>query len=268
MVDRETAAAIEKSPFLRSFANLEVRTTTGTRATWTGRYLYGKQTYIELFGPGDLSLGDSPAPIGTWGIAISADVPGGNAALKRALEAAGQKAFVEMETRKFGNRTVPWFEALTAVTPYGDSGDLAEDVTIWAMEYVPSYFEVAEAAKEPAEHPGDVVSRERYQPDAYANKLMRDVTFAHFDVGAADLARIEPLLRAAGYRIVRSGSDIQAIGRDSTFRFSLIAADGRALREVRFALNRPVSGRVETIGRSRLSVGPGAAAAWTFPPLQ
>ncbi len=43
-VDPVTAEAIRGSEFLRRFANLEVRTTTGTRATWTGRYLYGRRS--------------------------------------------------------------------------------------------------------------------------------------------------------------------------------------------------------------------------------
>ena len=43
-VDAETAAAIRDSAFLRRFANLEVRTTTGSLSTWTGMYLYGRQT--------------------------------------------------------------------------------------------------------------------------------------------------------------------------------------------------------------------------------
>ncbi len=61
-VDRATAEAIRNSEFLRRFANLEVRTTTGTRNTWTGRYLYGERTYIEFFAPNDFSINDKPAP--------------------------------------------------------------------------------------------------------------------------------------------------------------------------------------------------------------
>lgn len=263
-VDPETAEAIRKSEFLRRFASLEIRTTTGTRSTWTGRYLYGRQTYIEFFAPEDFQINDKPAPIGSWGIALSGDAVGFNQVLKRRLEAAGSKSLTEVDTRKFGDRTVPWFEALTAITKHGDSGALGETVSVWAMEYKPSYFEIPEAAKEPAEGPDDVISRERYQPDIFAQRMMRDIVRVHFNVAPQDFARIEPLLRAAGYRITRSASEVFADGAEADFRFTLTAPDAQRLREVRFALNAPVRRHVEAIGRSTLVVGPEATATWTF----
>jgi hypothetical protein len=264
-VDPQTAEAIRKSEFLRRFANLEIRTTTGTRSSWTGRYLYGKQTYIEFFAPEDFHINDKPAPIGSWGIALSGDTVGFNKVFKRRLEAAGDKALIEVDTRKFGDRTVPWFEALTAISKHGDSGALGKTVSVWAMEYKPSYFELPEAAKEPAEGPDDIISRERYQSDAYAERMMRDVVRVHFDVGPQDFARIEPLLRAAGYRIARSAGAVLADGAEADFHFTLTAPNAQGLREVRFALNAPVQRHIETIGRSTLVVGPDAAATWTFP---
>jgi hypothetical protein len=130
-VDPQTAEVIRKSEFLRRFANVEIRTTTGTRSTWTGRYLYGKQTYIEFFAPSDFHINDKPAPIGSWGIALSGDAVGFTQVLKRRLEGAGNKALIEVDTRKFGDRTVPWFEALTAITKHGASGALSETVSVW-----------------------------------------------------------------------------------------------------------------------------------------
>ena len=263
-VDPLTAEAIRSSAFLRRFANLEVRTTTGTRSIWTGRYLYGRRTYIEFFAPEDFEINDRPAPVGTWGIALSGDRGGFNALLKARLEAAGAKALTEVDTRKFGDREVPWFEALTAISRHGDSGALGETVSVWAMEYVPSYFDLPEAAKEPAEGPHDIISRERYQSDGYASKMMRDIVSAHFNLGPADFARIEPLLKAAGYRIRRSRAQIVADGQEADLHFSLTAPAAQGLREVRFALNRPSPPMTEVIGRSVLVVGPGAAATWSF----
>lgn len=263
-VDPGTAEAIRNSEFLRRFANLEIRTTTGARSTWTGRYLYGRQTYIEFFAPEDFHINDRPAPVGSWGIALSGDTVGFNRALQERLEAAGQTALVEMDTRKFGDNTVPWFEALTAITKHGDSGGLGETVSVWAMEYQPSYFELPEAAKESAEGPKDIISRERYQSDTYVQRMMRDVVQVHFELGQADFARIEPLFKAAGYRITRKGNDVLADGSEADFRFRLTRSASRGLREVRFALNAPVRRQVERIGNSTLVVGPDATAIWTF----
>jgi len=47
VLDRDTAQAIERSGYLREFANFELRTTTGADGdTWTGRYLLGRETYL------------------------------------------------------------------------------------------------------------------------------------------------------------------------------------------------------------------------------
>ena len=264
-VDRETADAIRNSDFLRGFANLEVRTTTGTRASWTGRYLYGKRTYIEFFAPEDFQINEKPAPVGAWGLAVSGDAVGFNRELKRRLETAGHKAVVEVDTRKLGNATVPWFEALTAVSQHGDSGALGETVSVWAMEYQPSYFELPEAGKEAAEGADDIISRERYQSDAYAGKMMRDILSVHFNVGPSDFARIEPLLSAAGYRLRHGANEVLATGAETELRFTLTDPGAQGLRQVRFALNAAAARRVESIGRSTLVVGPDATATWTFP---
>lgn len=261
-VDADTVHAIRTSPFVKRFANLEVRTTKGTLSTWTGTYLYGRQTYVEFFGPGDFQISSKPAPIGGWGIAVSGDRPGHVAQLKARLEAAGHNAVVEQDSRTFGERKVPWFTALTAVSQYGDSGGRDDVVSAWAMEYVPSYFELAEAAKEPAEGPADLISRERYQSDIYRQRMMRDVRRVEFDAGAKDYARIEPLLRAAGFRIGRSGNRVVADGDETDLAFHLTGRMG--LRKIEFSLNGPAAPEVHIIGRSRLYVGPGATAVWVF----
>lgn len=262
-VDAETAAAIEKSAFLRRFANVEVRTTTGTRSSWTGIYLYGRQTYAEFFGPDGFQIADQPAPVGGWGIALSGDRPGHVEQLKSRLESVGHKAIVEVDTRTFGTRKVPWFTALTAVSKHGDSGGRNDVIAAWAMEYVQSYFDLAEAAKEVAEGPNDSISRERYQSDAYRQRMMRDITRVEFSVAAKDFARLEPLLVAAGFRLEATADGIIADGDETDFLFH--TASGRmGLRKIAFALNSPVAANSEIIGRSRLSVGPGATAEWQF----
>ena len=261
-VDAETLAAIRKAPAVKRFANLEVRTTRGTLSSWTGTYLYGRQTYVELFGSGDFEIGGKPAPAGSWGIAVSGDRPGHVGELKSRLESAGYKAVVELDTRTFGERKVAWFTALTAVGPHGDSGGRDEAVSAWAMEYVPSYFEVPEAGKEPAEGASDLISRERYQSDLYRHAMMRDVTRVEFDVAAGDYARIEPLLTAAGFRLRRARGRVVADGDETDLVFHLTGRMG--LRRIAFALNAPAPAAVHVIGKSRLSIGPGATAVWTF----
>ncbi len=98
----------------------------------------------------------------------------------------------------------------------------------------------------------------------HLTKMMKDIVEVHFNIGPKDFARIEPLLRAAGYRINRSAQAILADGRETDLRFSLTTPSAQGLRQVRFVLNAPVSQHVEAIGNSTLVVGPDATATWSF----
>jgi hypothetical protein len=75
VVEAGTADAIARSDFLRSFGRFVVGTTVADSETWTGRYLFGRRTYVELFAPGDLE--GSGGAIGSTGIGLSTEGRGG-----------------------------------------------------------------------------------------------------------------------------------------------------------------------------------------------
>jgi hypothetical protein len=259
VVDRETADAIEHSDYLRDFANFEVRTTTGADKSWTGRYLYGRETYLELFGAGDLPGQD--AALGSSGMGLSVERAGDLATVTERLRDEGVTQPIEfLQTRDFGDGVpVPWFDAVLTTGEYDAFG-------AWAMEYRPEYFADPRGNTEPASHPGDV-GRERYLSDNYRDHLMRDVTAVRIGVTARDLASTEPLLRAGGFdvRPVRGGGIVARSGA-TTIRFDVVPLDQVGLRQVDLSLNRPVAHQhEERIGRSTLVVGPGSRAVWTFP---
>ncbi len=86
--DRETADAIEHSAYLRKFADFQVRTTTGADGeTWTGRYLMGRETYLELFGVGDVPGQDGT--LGCAGTGLSTERAGDLATVIERLRAEG-----------------------------------------------------------------------------------------------------------------------------------------------------------------------------------
>ncbi|MEW2398975.1 DUF5829 family protein [Streptomyces sp. NPDC046862] len=259
VLDRETADAIEHSAYLRDFANFQVRTTTGAGGqTWTGRYLMGRETYLELFGVGDLAGQDGT--LGSAGLGVSTERAGDIAAVTERLRDEGVADPIAFrQTRDFGDGVpVPWFDAVFTTDQY-------DAFQAWAMEYLPEYFADPRGNTEPADHPGDV-GRERYLSDAYSSHLMRDVTSVRLAVTARDLASTVPLLRAGGFA-VRSTADggVVAKGGGTTIRLDAVPRDRAGLRRVVFALNQPVEYRhEERIGHSTLVVGPGARAVWTF----
>src|SRR6266576_662166 len=87
VLDSETMAAIVASPLItEELGTFETRTTTANGGEkWTGHYLRGQNTYIELFGPG----GFRGARPGMVGIGFGVEDSGGVAALSAAFSARG-----------------------------------------------------------------------------------------------------------------------------------------------------------------------------------
>ncbi|WP_405624183.1 DUF5829 family protein [Streptomyces sp. NBC_00076] len=259
VLDRETADAIEHSDYLRDFASFQVRTTTGTGGqTWTGRYLTGRETYLELFGVGDLAGQDGT--LGSAGLGLSTERAGDLATVTERLKDEGVADPVEfLQTRDFGDGVpVPWFDAILTTTEYDAFG-------AWAMEYRPEYFADPRGNTEPPSYPGDV-GRERYHSDDYRNHLMRDVTFVRLAVTEGDLADTVPLLRAGGFAVrTVTGGGVVAERGGTTIRLDSVPREQAGLQRVEMSLNRPVKDRhVERIGHSTLAVGPGSHAVWRF----
>jgi hypothetical protein len=259
VLDRETADAIEHSGYLRGFANFELRTTTGADGrTWTGRYLLGRETYLELFAVGDLPGQDGKAGAGGMGLSTehADDLP----AVTDELRDEGiAHPIVYKQTRDFGDgKPVPWFDSLFTTHRYDAFG-------VWAMEYRPEYFADPRSKTEPASHPGDV-GRERYLSDDYRHHTMRDVTGIRIGITARDLANTVPLLRAGDFTVRRrQDGSVIARGADMTIRLDVVPLHETGLRQVEMSLNHPVMHRhEERIGRSTLVVGPFTRAVWTF----
>jgi hypothetical protein len=255
--DRETADAIENSTYLREFANFQLRTTTGTGGEqWTGRYLMGRETYVELFGVGDL-----PGTDGTQGVAglgLSTERDGDIDTMTGRLPAEGVPDPVEfLQTRDFGDGVpVPWFDAILTTDTYDDFG-------AWAMEYRSEYFADPRGNTEPASYPADV-GRERYLPDLYRDHLMRDVTSVRIGVTQGDLDDTVPLLRAGGFVVLTRPSGVVAVRGGTTIRFDVTPREQAGVKQYEFSLNHPANRHVEQLGHSTLVVGPGLRAVWTF----
>lgn len=254
--DRATADAVEHSAYVEEFADFEVRTTTGADGkVWTGRYLRGRETYLEIFGIGDVPGQDGR--LGSAGLGLSTERDGDIETVESRLLAAGAKPTEFTQTRDFGDgKPVPWFDSLFLIETYDSFG-------AWAMEYRDEYLDDPRSKVGPARFPGDV-SRERYLPDAYKDKLMRDITLIHLAVTAKDLASTMPLLRSGGFSLRTGPGSVVASRGGTTMRFDEVPLGRTGLKRVEFGLNRAVGRHVEKLGTSTLVVGPGKRAVWTF----
>jgi uncharacterized protein DUF5829 len=259
VLDHGTARAIEQSRYLREFANFDLRTTTGADGTtWTGRYLLGRETYLELFSEGDLP-GQDARP-GSGGMGMSTECADDLAKVTRQLPGLGVDQPIKFtQTRDFGDGVpVPWFDSVLTTDTY-------DAFAVWGMEYRPEYFADPRSDTEPPNHPRDV-GRERYLNDDYRHHRMRDVTDIRIGITERDLAKTVPLLRAGAFTLSPGANGgVVAHGDGTTIRFDVVSADRTGLRQVEMSLNHPVGYRHEVrLGRSTLVVGPSARAVWTF----
>lgn len=258
VLDRATADAVEHSTYLRAFSDFEVRTTTGGGLTWKGRYLKGRETYIEFFSEGDLPGQD--ALFGSSGLALSVENQGELATVTDRLKAQGISDPAEYDqTRDFGDGVpVPWFDTIRTTGQQYDAFDP------WAMEYRPEYFADPRSQTEPASHEGDV-GRERYLPDGYRDHQMRDITAIELAVPERDLTNTVPLLKAGGFTLRKLPDGVVAVSGGTRIELHGVPRERAGMRRVEMSLNRPMTTRhTERIGNSTLVAGPGAHAVWTF----
>lgn len=256
VLDTDTATAIGSSEYLKRFGVFEERTTTNGSMTYTGRYLYGRETYVEFFAEGAL-----PPPSdarGASGLALGTEREGDlDTVTQRLRELGVAEPVVGTQTRAFDGEQVPWFDLVLPSVQYERSYS-------WVMEYLPSYFADPRTGRdEPPSFPGDV-SRERYLPDTYRDRMMRDIVGVDLAVPPADLPALVLTLRAGGFAVQEDAAGVRAVGRGGTV-VTIVAAQAAGLRKIEFTLNAPPAGaHVEQIGHSTLTVGPGKRASWVF----
>ena len=259
MVDRETADAIEHSDYLGEFADRRINTGNDGTSTWTGRYLLGKETYLEFFGPGDAP----DAVAGDTGLAVSADKDGDLATATDNLRdlVADPVEFTQVTDLGDGN-PIPWFDVTYTTSTY-------DTFFSWAMEYRDEFLDDPRLSFPPAAYEGDV-SRDRYNRDRYLDHQLRDVIGIQIATTAADIEKMVPLWRAAGItiRVLKDGG-VLAFDGMTTIRLLPVPAEEAGVRHIILALNEAAEEpHTETIGNSTLHVGPGAYALWTFDPIE
>lgn len=251
VLDGETYEAIAGSDFVRrELAGFEQRTTTAGGMSWTGTYLYGEETYVELFGPGGV------AGVGRGGVIFGVDRPGELERVRARLAAElGEEPPVLERRRVKGEEPIPWFR----MTGYYDPGDvLGVGVMEYERGYLGAWYGDGEAAAT------DVSRRQNRARDYKPERLLDDVTGVTVAVPAAERARLLAQLEAFGYRLEVAGDGHLASGPGVHLRIVPASDERRGVVELELALRRPWQGERELrFGRSVLAFD-GRTATWTF----
>lgn len=256
VLDSATYHDVTASPFLQGeFAGHELRTTESGGLKWTGFYLYGRHTYLEIFGPGAMA-GLKPGDVG---IGLASEQPGGILSLVQRFNAQRFPFDTLTRTKSDSAGTFPWFLSWRA----GGTDLTSDHSALWVMEYS---AELARRAQPRDSLPASDRSRDRFLADRLVkDQLLAELTAATFALPVDDIAKISRTLDRAGVRVVAEGEGAVIMLEGFTLRL-VPAWDRPGVRKLEFALNREaLANPTYRFGpSSRLRFGPGRIAVWEF----
>lgn len=260
VLDSATVRAIAASPFVTdSLGAYEARTTTSNAgARWTGHYLYGRNTYLELFAP-DQRVG----AVGAGGVGLGVDCRGGIGLLASRLETVSSERFdTAMRTRTMGGSQVPWFRmGYFAVTD-----TLPHPVVVWVMEYDPGYIALRDSTTRDSS-----ITRESHLATQYLPERellgIREATFA---LPAEEIPRVVHQLVLFGFSAKDLGTGTRLTSPDLTLLLRPARPDYHGLVSLTLDLVNEAQKLLEyRFGTSSiLTIGPGRIATWRFTPGQ
>ena len=257
-VDSATFAAIAASSFLRDeFGAFEIRTTTRRNgASYTGGYLYGRETYVELQQPDGTRVSDLAQ------LYLGTDRRGDIHLAAERLADRDVRTALGMNTRRRGGEDVPWFYWVGVLPATGDPQE-APHFTIslleWHRDFMRRWFPSL-----PADSVG--VSRAAYlaplwKPDRY----VRDVVGITFALDSLETEKFSQRVSALGYIVRRTADGVESVGSGLTIDVVPSSPGRHGTRVLRFSLNRRKTGEtVYRIGTSELRFGVGLDATWSF----
>src|SRR4051794_13137796 len=243
VVDAATADAIEHSDLLHRISQLDVQVVESGDRSWRGRYLRGRRTYVEIFGPDDLA----GAPDRACGLGLATRRRGDLDAISARMGEAAERADRGTNSREFDGEVHPWFDYLEV------SGETAV-LSTWVMEYL----------RDPTDDAGRVARFEEWAPTT-TGPLLGDLTRAEVDAVQGDIELAVPLLQAAGFDVRSDDGSVVASDGHATVALRSCTAALSGMRRLEFLLSSPPDEVVvEELGRSTFALGPGERAVWEF----
>jgi hypothetical protein len=265
VLDTDTWAALESTPFLKDrFAAANAHSTTGDggAAHWSGFYLYGRSTYLELMRAGDAdSVGKAAAGstfLGMW-IDRREALPAFVEPLSKALGAP-----VPIKTRSFrlGDQDIDWFQ----YTDLPESKAAPDGDDTWLMSPYADFLARAHPKEAPAAALADPLTRASNNLWKYDNKrLFRDVVAIRITAPEVETSRMAAELGAYGEKVSTRGRVTTVVTPECLI--VLTSARPKEPRSVTFdiALNPGAHPKAPLrIGRSTLSFDR-RTAHWRIP---
>jgi len=260
VVDPQTYAAITSAPFIAErlgVAERRATTVDGGAEAFSGFYVYGRSTYLELMAAGEKFVGQAPAgsaALGMW-IDHREALPGFVAPLSRGL---GAPMALRTRTRRIGSTDIDWFQ----YTDWADPKLSPDSSDTWLMAPFADYQARLHPDRPPPAEPLTRAANNalRYDP----KRLFRDIVAIRMSARPEEVRRLTAEFRAYGERVSRRGRTVRVVTPDCVIVLTEIRPGEPYRVSFDIALNPGPHPRAPMrIGRSTLSFGK-RVAHWRF----
>jgi hypothetical protein len=227
VIDSADLNAIKNSDFIKNkFAAFSSRTThVDSGRTWTGSYMYGSDSYFEIFDP--LGVDDS---LGNSGIGFSVDKSNEIHSLDSLLK-RNYKIDSHLMERIIDNKMIPWVDVLEI----SDSAFFSKShIVWWIMKYRREYFDYNRFNY----NSDSLFTRENYLEhfgQERENKILKNFTGITFSVTEEEKQFFINFLLSCGYRredtntlISPDGFSIRFLAKRSNERYSISSLEFEA----------------------------------------
>jgi hypothetical protein len=262
VLDPATYEALSSSDFIRNgFAGFEQRTTqAGSGESWSGTYLYGESTYIEIFKASEEAMFTE----GNAGIGFCVEQAGGIEAVVRALDINLESAEVSYYPRTMMTEDkgeVPWFQV---AQPEYKEGEAQNRLTTWVMEYHPGYLNTIDPHTYPV--PGDISRKEYLKRFFIPDRYLRDIVAVNLVLNTERAESLSSELQAFGWKINTGEGTMICEGPGITIKVSVGEDSNPVITEIEFSLQKVKEGqRVYDFGEgAELEFGEGPSAVMRF----
>ena len=253
-LDSVTYTHLFESAFLsKSFGNTDSSATTTTKDFWSGKYLFGKNGYLEFFS----SKGYRGATVGNLGVGFIS-LRSGNIWSIRQIWQNGTSDSIAVDTtvdESYGKKS-PWFYSIRLFR----ADDSIERFSTWLMENTPE--ELLNRGFSPQELQKEIpwqeyVERHSHKPFI---KLFDRITVLHIVITNEEYVYLKKSLVGFGLR-----EEANRFANDHiTIAYTIDPAPAMRLRSIEVALTEPTQKQTIRISDHVLVKITGTKAIWEF----
>ena len=254
VVDSTTFHAIEASPFLKdsfAFTSTITSSVNAGKQTYSGLYLFGRQTYLEIF------IQDKKQPLGACGIGFQVERPGALQSLSDSLHKQFNFSF-SPRTRK-GSDGLEYIYAYKSDI-YGNEQDTGQLFSSWIMEFDTTYMKSRFSQKHPNDITRETFQQRRYKKDLY----VKDVTKITVHLPRKDEQYFVNIAKALGYNIRRRRSSTLVSNNDFTMVIMRATNKNKGIGKIEVRLNKPKTRQTKYLFGNAILQFKDNEATWLF----